>query len=237
MTDEHVKPGMQLVKPPNSTFMIFEGPMLTIDLSHVIHTGMPAYPGDETANVRHSHFVNRDGFAQTVVSLSTHVGTHVDIAAHLFTDAPTLDRLGPDNFTGWGAVVDLTELDKPVIHQSDLAVLSDVEGLDFVLLFTGWDRHWKTDRYYTDFPTLSETACRYLGGLELKGIGLDTPSPDPVKSHNMPAHKALLDHGLVIVENLTNLGELPPDGFLFCCLPMRIRDGEGSPVRAVGITL
>jgi kynurenine formamidase len=53
----------------------------------------------------------------------------------------------------------------------------------------------------------------------------------------MPAHKALLDHGLVIVENLTNLGELPPDGFLFCCLPMRIRDGEGSPVRAVGITL
>jgi kynurenine formamidase len=207
----------------------------TIDLSHVIHTGMPAYPGDETANVRHSHSVIGDGFAQTVVSLSTHVGTHVDIAAHLIADAPTLDRLGPDTFTGWGAVVDLTDLDTQVIHQSDLAGLSDVEELDFALLFTGWDKHWGTDRYYTDFPTLSESTCRYLGSLELTGIGLDTPSPDPVESHVMPAHRVLFDHGLVIVENLTNLGELPPDGFLFCCLPLRIQDGEGSPVRAVGL--
>lgn len=45
-----------------------------------------------------------------------------------------------------------------------------------------------------------------------------------------------MDHGLVITENLTCLGELPPEGFIFACLPLKIMDGDGSPVRAVGIT-
>ena len=211
--------------------------MQTIDLSHVIHTGMPVFPGDESANLRRTHFVNRHGFAQTTMAMSSHTGTHVDCAAHLFADAPGLDWLGPDNFTGWAAVVDLTGLAVPRIDQPDLAHLADIEGLDFVLLRTGWDRHWKTDQYYTgSFSTLTETAARFLGGLGLKGIGLDTPSPDPVDSHDLPAHHILFDHGLVIVENLTNLAELPFQDFVFSCLPLRLMDGDGSPVRAVGMT-
>ncbi|AMK10149.1 cyclase family protein [Pseudodesulfovibrio indicus] len=210
--------------------------MKTIDLSHVIRTGMPVYPGDETPSLRRTHFIRKHGFAQTGLALSTHVGTHVDTAAHLFTEAPTLDQLGPDNFTGWGAVLDLTSLAAPVIQQPDLAPLADIDNLDFALLRTGWDQHWQTDRYYRDFPTLSETAARFLAGLGLKGVGLDTPSPDPVDSASLPTHQTLLNHGLVIVENLTRLGGLPAESFVFCCLPLRLLDGEASPCRAVGIT-
>lgn len=210
--------------------------MLVIDLTHEMHTGMPVYPGDEPVNVRRTHHVNKDGFAQTLFSTATHAGTHVDVAAHLYADAPGLDWLGPDNFTGWGAVVDVTDIGSPFIDHSHLAHLENMEALDFVLLRTGWDQHWKTDQYYRDFPTLAETACRYLGGLGLKGVGLDTPSPDPVDSRDLRNHRALLDHGLVIVENLCNLDELPEEGFVFSCLPLRIRDGEGCPVRAVGMT-
>ncbi|MBG0790566.1 MAG: cyclase family protein [Desulfovibrionaceae bacterium] len=212
--------------------------MQTIDLSHPVRTGMPVFPGDEPPNLRRTCFIHRDGFAQTSLSMGSHTGTHVDAAAHLFADAPGLDWLGPDNFLGWAAVVDLTALARPVIGQPDLARLADVEALDFVLLRTGWDRHWLTDRYYRDgFPVLSETAARFLSGLGLKGIGLDTPSPDSIGSKDLPAHHILFDHGLVIAENLTNLGELPPQDFLFACLPLRIADGEASPVRAVGVTL
>lgn len=210
--------------------------MHVIDLTHTLRTGMPVFPGDEAVNIRRTHFVNKHGFANTSLALSNHVGTHVDVAAHIYADAPGLDALGPDNFTGWGAVVDLTDLDSPFIDQPRLAPLSDIDALDFVLLHTGWDKHWNTERYYTDFPTLTETACRFLGGLELKGIGLDTPSPDPVKSTDLRAHKALLDHGLVIVENLTNLHELPTHDFVFACLPLPIADADASPVRAVGMT-
>jgi len=210
--------------------------MHVVDLSHVIQTGMPVYPGDEQANVRRTHFVNKDGFAQTSLAMGSHTGTHVDVASHIYADAPGLDWLGPDNFTGWGAVIDLTNLDKPFIDQADLVALSGIESLDFAILRTGHDQHWKTDQYFKEYPALSETACRYLGGLQLKGIGLDTPSPDPAGSTDLRAHKALMDHGLAVVENLCNLEELPSEGFVFCCLPLRIKDGEASPVRAVGIT-
>ena len=210
--------------------------MHVIDLTHTMQTGMPVYPGDEPVNIRRTHFVNKHGFAQTSLSTNTHAGTHVDIAAHLYADAPGLDWFGPNNFTGWGAVVDCTNLDTPYIDQTHLAALADVEALDFAILHTNWDQHWKTDQYFKDFPYLTETACRFLGGLQLKGIGLDTPSPDPTSSTDFRAHKALLDHGMVIVENLRNVGELPSEGFIFSCLPLRISDGEASPVRAVGMT-
>lgn len=211
--------------------------MHVIDLSHTMQTGMPVYPGDEPVNVRRTRYVNRDGFALTAVSYGSHAGTHVDTSAHFFADAPTLDWLGPDNFTGWGAVVDLSSLDGTTIDQRHLARLGSVEALDFVLLRTGWDRHWKTDTYYTGrFPVLTDTACRFLGGLELKGVGMDTPSPDPLDSRDFSAHQTLLNYGMVIVENLTCLGDLPEEGFVFSCLPLKIRDGEGSPCRAVGMT-
>lgn len=212
--------------------------MRAIDLSHVVETGMPVYPGDEATVIRRTAFINRDGYAQTSMAMNSHAGTHVDVGAHAFADAPGLDRLGPDNFTGWGAVVDLTGpalRHSPLrIEQSHLARLADADGLDFVLLRTGWDARWGGEDYYRDYPTLSATACRFLSGLQLKGVGLDTPSPDPVGSA-MEAHSILLDHGLVIVENLRNLGELPSEGFVFTCLPLRIRDGEGSPVRAAAL--
>lgn len=211
--------------------------MRTTDLSHPLDSFMSVFPGDEPPVLRRTHTVKRDGFAQTVMTMSSHTGTHLDCAAHLFADAPGLDRLGPDNFTGWAAVVDLTGLAHPRIDQSALSRLADMDGLDFVLLRTGWDCHWTTDQYYQGkFPTLAETAARFLGGLDLKGIGLDTPSPDPVDSRELPAHRVLFDHGQIIVENLTNLAELPPEGFVFCCQPLPIRDGDGSPVRAVGLT-
>lgn len=211
--------------------------MQTIDLSHAIRTGMPVYPGDESPNVRRTHFIKKHGFAQTSLTLPSHAGTHVDVPAHLFVDAPTLDWLGPDNFTGWGAVVDLTRLDGPVIGPADLAPLASMEGIDFALLRTGWDSRWNTECYYRDYPVLSETAAKFLGGLGLKGVGMDTPSPDPVNSTDLSAHHVLFNHGLAVVENLAALGDLPLESFIFCCLPLKVLDGEGSPCRAVGIVL
>ena len=139
--------------------------MHVIDLTHTMQTGMPVYPGDEPVNVRRIRHVNKEGYAQTAISYGSHAGTHVDISAHFFADAPGLDWLGPDNFAGWGAVVDLTNIEGKTIDQHHLAHLGQIDVLDFVLIRTGWDQHWKSDNYYGNFPTLTETACRFLGCL------------------------------------------------------------------------
>lgn len=210
--------------------------MQVVDLSHTIEQHMPVYPGDTPVNVELLRTVKQHGFAHSHLSIGSHTGTHLDISAHLFQDAPTLDWMGPDNFTGWGCVVDLTHMESPSIEVRHLDALEGMEALDFVLLRTDWDQHWGSDRYFDTFPTLSPTASRYLGGLGIKGVGIDTCSPDPVQSPDLPAHAALLNHGLVIVENLCNLKELPDSDFIFSALPLKIKDGEGSPVRAVGMT-
>ncbi|CCH49636.1 cyclase family protein [Pseudodesulfovibrio piezophilus] len=209
--------------------------MRVIDLTHVMRTDMPVYPGDGPVLVHKTHIVDRDGFAQTHLATNTHAGTHIDIASHLYDDAPGLDWLGPDNFTGRGAVVECLACDGRLIEPADIAVPEGLGGVDFILIRTAWDRHWETEKYYGEYPVLSKTACRYLGGLELKGIGLDTPSPDSLGANSLVAHETLFAHGLVIVENLCNLEELPSEGFIFSCLPLRLRDTEASPVRAVGM--
>jgi kynurenine formamidase len=51
----------------------------------------------------------------------------------------------------------------------------------------------------------------------------------------LPVHHILLSHGLILIENLVNLESLPKQEFTFSCLPLKIKNGDGSPVRAVGI--
>lgn len=209
--------------------------MRVFDLSHPVHTGMPVFPGDDPVNVRRTRFVARDGYAATSLTLTTHAGTHVDTPGHFLGDAPGLDKLPADGFAGQGVVIDCTALDSRRIEPHHLE-LPEVSGpIEFVLLHTGWSSHWKTGSYFTDFPYLDEAACHWLADRNLKGIGLDTPSPDPVDSANHPAHSILLGKGMVIVENLRNLGALPRSGFIFSCLPLPIVDGEASPCRAVGM--
>ena len=70
-------------------------------------------------------------------------------------------------------------------------------------------------------------------GPGLSGIGIDAGSADAAGSHELPAHRALLEAGLVIVENLRGLGQLPRQGFDFFCLPLLGLDG--SPVRAAAL--
>ncbi|QGY39700.1 cyclase family protein [Pseudodesulfovibrio cashew] len=209
--------------------------MRVIDLTHAMHTGMPVFPGDEPVNMRRTRFVSRDGYAVTGITATTHAGTHVDMPAHLFADGAGLDDFGPDRFVGQGTVVNCTGVER--IKAGSLAWLESVQDLDFVLLRTGWDQYWKTEHYFEGYPILEEEACRYLCGLGLKGVGLDTPSPDPLDGSGLPAHRMLMEHDLVIAENLCHLDLLPPEGFLFSCLPLRIREGDGSPVRAVGLIL
>lgn len=70
-------------------------------------------------------------------------------------------------------------------------------------------------------------------GPGLSGIGIDAGSADAAGSHELPAHRALLEAGLIIVENLRGLGQLPRQGFDFFCLPLLGLDG--SPVRAAAL--
>ena len=164
----------------------------------------------------------------------SHTGTHIDAPAHIIKEAHTLDLLPIDNYYGKALLLNLTKIQETTIGIKELkphqALIAQV---DFVLLYTGWSRHWGTPKYFCDYHALTPEAANWLNQFKLKGLGLDTISADKADSHDYPIHNALLKQGLLIIENLTNLDKLPCNQFMFSCFPLNFEKADGSPVRAV----
>lgn len=179
----------------------------------------------------------KDGFLSHLASLPAHSGTHVDAPGHVLPDAAMLADLPLARFAGPGALLDLRGRAELAVTARDLAPhLARLETLApaFVLLRTGDEARWGEPEYYSAGAHLSTEAATLLARLPgLSGIGLDAGSADAAGSFELPAHRALLGAGLVIVENLRGLADLPPNGFDFFCLPVLGLDG--SPVRAAAV--
>ena len=80
---------------------------------------------------------------------------------------------------------------------------------------------------------MDEEAARFLVSCGMKGVGTDAISVDPVEMAHLPVHRVLLGAGMVIVENL-RLQKLAGERRVrFYALPLKYRNADGAPVRAV----
>jgi len=211
--------------------------MKTIDLTHPMSPGMPVYPGTEPPTFETVCTIENSGFAEKKMNLYSHTGTHMDAPAHIIGGAKTLDSLPVEHFIGPGIVINLNSPAKRVLDIEDLkSYEKSIEKSEFVLLHTGWDRLWGKDAYFKDYPALSSRAAEWMGQFGLKGIGVDMISVDEAGNSDFSIHKIFLNLNIVIIENLTNLGELLHTDFIFSCLPLKTEEADGSPVRAVAFT-
>ncbi|WP_419783388.1 cyclase family protein [Maridesulfovibrio sp.] len=212
--------------------------MKTIDLSHTIKDGMPVFPGTETPSIEDVFTHEMHGFWEHRLTLFSHVGTHVDAPAHMIKDAPTLDQMSTDRFIGPGVCINCTAKNSqnPAITIDDLIPYeSEISESDFVILNSGWYKNWGKNEYFTHYPALTEEAARWLVDFDLKGVGVDVISIDSAELSGYEVHNILLEQNIIAIENLNNLHQLPADGFIFSCLPLKYDQADGSPVRAIAI--
>lgn len=208
--------------------------MRYIDLSHRIEPGMPVYPGTEGPEIVVATTVEAEGFLEHKLTLFSHTGTHIDAPAHLLADGATLDELPLETFVGSAVVVDARLAPGATIGiEALLPFASQIAESDFVLLCTAWDRFWGAAEYFGRFPVLSLEAAEWLAAQNLRGVGVDAISIDPVDSFELPVHRVLLGAGLISIENLTGLEPLIGQRVGFSCFPLPTRHADGSPVRAV----
>lgn len=207
--------------------------MKVIDLSQVISAEMPVYPGTEGPRISAATTIARDGFAEKLLHFYSHTGTHIDAPGHMIAGGPTLDRFEAGQFLGTACVLEVSGslVEAATLEREE----ARIAACDFLLLRSGWSARWGGEDYFSGFPTLSVEAARLLSRLGLKGLGVDCISVDPVGSPDFPVHRVLLGAGMLIIENLRRLEGLPRDSFLFSCLPLRLEDADGSPVRAVAL--
>lgn len=208
-----------------------------IDLTHTLEAGMPVYPGSEEPEVSRTAKIIKDGFRETRINMLNHTGTHVDCPAHLLEKGLSVDKLPVDRFYGPAFIIDcrMGKSGKVIRKAFLLQYEQKLRQADFALFCTGWSQLWGIPQYFENYPVLDETAAAYLAGFTLKGVGFDTPSADQVDTIELPNHKILLDANLILIENLANLVLLIDKSFIFSCLPLKIKDGDGSPVRAVAM--
>lgn len=210
--------------------------MQIIDLSHPLYATMPVFPAAESPVFEPVATISTDGYAEMRMRFFSHTGTHLDAPSHVLQNGTTLDRLPIECFVGAAAVLDFSSHTRMTIDVEDLSDNYHLfEQNDFVLIHTGWSRYWASDAYFSGYPVLSEAAAEWIVQFNLKGLGVDAVSVDLLQSRDLPIHRRLLHHQVIIVENLNRLYELPGSGFSFLALPLPVCNGDGSPVRAVAI--
>ena len=206
--------------------------MKVYDLTHTIKNDMPVYPGTEQPKLTTACTIEAAGYRETLLHMFSHTGTHMDAPAHMLLDGAALDSYGADKFTGTAVVVDCREqaaITLPLLQGYDL------NGVDFVLFCTGWDKKWGSPDYYAGFPCLTADAAAYLAALPLKGVGEDSISLDPCESVDFPNHITLLGADFVNTENLTGLDALIGRRFTFVTLPLKFENSDGCSCRAIAM--
>jgi kynurenine formamidase len=203
------------------------------DLTHPIYDGMPVFPGEKGPALRQLATIGENGYRVKWMEMGSHTGTHIDAPAHLLPEGKTLDQYPVSHFRGKAAIISVPE----GIHTIGLSCLQafqpEISASEFILLRSGWSKYWGNPGYFSGFPVLSGEAARWLTGFEIKGIGLDTISADPVTSQSLPVHHILLRAGLIIIENLCFPEDFQATTGILHIFPLLVTEADGSPVRAV----
>jgi kynurenine formamidase len=212
--------------------------MKVTDLTHIIHSDMPVFPGTEQPIFEKANTLEKDGFREAKITMYSHTGTHIDAPAHMLSYGAYLDDLDIETFIGHAIILDFTNENINLIDLSSLKPYEEkIKNVDFIIIKTGWSKYWGHKKYCEDFPSLSEEAAKWLSEFNLKGIGIDAISIDGIKSTTFAVHKILMSKNIIIIENLTNLNSVSNEYFVLSIMPLKNKNADGSPVRAIAIDI
>ena len=210
-----------------------------VDLSHTILDGMMTYKGLPgplicdflSREASKSLYAEGTTFHIGRIDMVANTGTYLDSPFHRFADGPDLSELHLNQLAEIDAVVvRVTGAPQRAVDRHTFDPI-DVHG-KAVLVETGWDRNWATDRYFEGHPFLTGAAAEYLRDQGAVLVGIDSLNIDDTADLHRPVHSTLLRAGIPIVEHLCNLSQLPLKGFTFSAIPVKVKGMGSFPVRA-----
>jgi kynurenine formamidase len=212
-----------------------------IDVSHVIEDGMITYKGLPapiicdflSREASHQHYAAGTEFQIGKLEMVANTGTYIDAPFHRFAHGQDISELPLDSLANLDAVV--VRVDTRQHRAIDATAF---QGLDLtrkaVLVHTGWDQFWRSDRYFEGHPFLTQDAAAYLAATKPALVGIDSLNIDDTNDGTRPVHTILLGANIWILEHLCNLSALPDHSFKFFSVPVKVRNMGTFPVRAFG---
>lgn len=237
-----------MVQDPGGEALIAAiGQMRVVDLSHTIEERMPVFRTHP--QYFHMKWHTDDPATLHQLLISEHAGTHLDAPLHFYSDPSDPRRIALDHVPltscigravkfDFLALPHASELSAEDIREKESAQGTPLRQGDAIVLRFGWDAKWAPvpagNEFTSAWPGISRSAAHYLVERGVRLVGTDCLGIDSSATADLGAHFTLLERGILIVENLRNLGAVPTL-FLLLTLPLKIRDGSGSPIRAVGL--
>ena len=204
--------------------------MKLYDASIPIRKGMVTFPGDPPFRMEPCFQREKgDPFDLALISMGTHLGTHVDPPAHYLEGGATVDEIPLNTLVGPGIVLDMRGVSQIDRHSLEDTPLGDHVR---VLLKTDNGSLLLDPSFHEDYVHLTEDGASYLVEKGVSLVGIDYLSIERYQNPDAPVHRALLQAGVLIVEGV-HLLEIPPGPYEIFCLPICIKGADGAPARVL----
>jgi arylformamidase len=198
------------------------------DISVAITPEMTVYKNieEKKPKIKQVNFFEKQGHYESEITFNMHTGTHIDYPLHMIEIGTNSNTENLDVLTGKAKVFDLTHV-KDQIDISDIANL-DINKNDFLIFKT---RNSFREDFDEGFVFVNEKAAKYLVEKQIRGVGIDSLGIERSQP-NYPTHKLLLGANIIILEGL-RLKDIEPGEYELYCLPLKIKNVEAAPVRAI----
>lgn len=242
--------GLIYIKPKDETKLFQEKsvtfPYTVIDLTHPLDEHVCTWDGEcgfRQEILQDYADCNTDvKFRVMAYQMHAGIGTHMDAPSHCIAGGAGIDELDLNQLCMPCVVIDVSSKahDRYSVTDNDVLSFEAIHGQILtgacVMIRTGWDKYWNTPKYRNEltFPSVSLQAAKLLMERGIHALGIDTLSPDRPQD-DYAVHHLFLGSGKVLIENVTNLDQLPPVGSYVIALPMNVRKGTEASIRLVGL--
>ncbi|MCL1467315.1 cyclase family protein [Argonema galeatum A003/A1] len=224
----------------------------SIHLSHAIDPHIPQWPGDPPVEFETVAALEKDGYYLRRFSLGEHSATHINAPNSFHATGVGIDKYPAESLIAPAVVIDIRDkvAERPdyVLTIADIKVWEAQHGQippnSVVLLYTGWQDKWFDSNAFLNsdmegvlhFPGFGSEATEFLlNERQIAGVGIDTHGVDSGQDTTFTTNRLVLEKPRIVLENLTNLEQLPAKGITLFIGVLGLKDGSGSPAAVMGL--
>ncbi len=205
--------------------------MKLYDISMAIHNGMPVYKDklEKKPHIRKTRQLE-DGANESSITMDSHTGTHMDAFYHMLNNGKKIHEMPLEKCIGNALVLDLSKV-KGAITESILTKALkkiSIEKNTILLLKT---RTKPMRSFDFKFTFLEKNGAAYLAKKGISAVGIDQLGIERGQQ-NHDTHNILFKNHITVFEGL-ELSAIKPGKYFFIGFPLKIKDGDGAPVRVV----
>lgn len=199
------------------------------DITWPIFNGMTAYKDRAVVAIKATKTYEQDGVRESLITIGSHTGTHIDAPAHFLKEGKSLEEINPLACVGFAQVIDMTHVES-CIAAAEIKELR-IEPRTIVLFKTKNSARSVQDPFDHNFVYIDASAAQALTELHVQAVGIDYLGIERAQPGH-ETHTLLLQHNILILEGI-RLGHVAAGNYFLWCLPLCIPGIDGVPARAV----